>query len=74
MSLSQRFLTAILPKSWAEDMRRDSMAWKIRCPCGHERSVWECGGIRWKAKGNPQRLMTCPDCDKATWHTVYLKS
>lgn len=54
-------------------MRRDSMAWKIKCPCGYERSVWETGGIRWKAKGNPKRLMKCPKCGKATWHTIYLK-
>jgi hypothetical protein len=38
MSLIQRLLMKVLPAAWAEDMRADSQAWKLRCPCGHERS------------------------------------
>ncbi|MBX3419729.1 MAG: hypothetical protein KF851_19200 [Pirellulaceae bacterium] len=71
MSFTQRFFTAILPKRWAEDMRAESLAWMMRCPCGFERSVWEMGGIRWKARGNPKRLITCPKCGQRTWHSVY---
>jgi len=74
MSFIQQFFTRILPRSWAEDMRAESLNWMIQCTCGFERSVWETGGIRWKAKGSPRRLMSCPQCGQQTWHKVYRKS
>lgn len=70
MSWIQRFFKAIFPRSWGESMEADSRAWKIRCRCGHERSVWDIGGIRWKAVGNPWWLMRCPQCGKRSWHQV----
>ena len=70
MSAIQSFFKAILPRSWAADMEAQSRAWKMRCPCGCEKSVWEAGGIRWKATGNPKRRMKCPACGETTWHTV----
>lgn len=74
MTFIQRFFTRVLPPSWALDMRDESMHWMVRCPnCGNERSVWEMGGIRWKAAGNPRRLMTCPHCGQTKWHRVYRK-
>jgi hypothetical protein len=74
MTFIQRFLTAILPRTWAEDMRNESLGWMLRCTCGFERSIWETGGIRWKAKGRPKRLVACPHCGQQTWHIVYRKS
>ncbi len=71
MTLIQKFFTAILPRSWAESMRAESLSWMVQCTCGFERSVWEMGGIRWKAKGNPRRLMRCSECGQRTWHKVY---
>ena len=71
MSRIQRLLMKVLPASWAEDMRADSQAWKLRCPCGHERSFWEIGGVRWKAYGNSRLWMRCPRCGKRSWHTTY---
>jgi hypothetical protein len=66
----QRLFLAILPQSWAESMVADSMAWHAHCPCGHARSIWDLGGIRWKATGNPRKLIRCPECGQSTWHTV----
>jgi hypothetical protein len=74
MTFTQRLLTAVLPRSWAEDMRAESLRWMIRCECGFERSVWEVGGVRWKAKGNPRYLASCPQCGQKSWHTVFKKS
>ncbi len=62
MSFIQRFLKTVLPRSWAEDMEAETRSWMVQCPCGFERSVWEMGGVRWKAIGRPRRLMTCPQC------------
>ncbi len=72
MSGIQRFLIAILPKRWAESMEAESRRWMIRCDCCHsERSVWDAGGIRWKAAGSPKQRMPCPTCGKVCWHTLY---
>ena len=68
----QRFFTVVLPHSWAAAMRADSLAWKVRCSCGFERSVWELGGIRWKSKGGKSPwLLRCPQCGGKSWHSVY---
>jgi hypothetical protein len=70
VSSIQRFFTAILPRSWAASMEAESRAWKLRCPCGAEQSVWDAGGIRWKAAGKPRRWLKCSKCHDWTWHQV----
>jgi ribosomal protein S27E len=72
MSWIQNLLTSILPRRWAEEMEAESRTWMLRCKdCDSERSVWEAGGVRWKAAGRPSRLVHCPRCGRITWHTVY---
>jgi transposase-like protein len=74
MTFIQRLFTTLLPHSWAEEMRAESLRWMLQCPhCRFERSIWEIGGIRWKAKGNPRRLMVCPQCGQRSWHMLYQK-
>lgn len=65
MSLIQQVFMFILPTSWAQSMKESSEAWKIECcECGHSRSVWETGGIRWKAGSSEKRtLVYCSQCD-----------
>ena len=70
MSAIQKFITAILPRRWAQAMEAESRAWVARCPCGHARSVWELGGIRCKAAGRPQWLLKCPACGQRAWHAL----
>jgi hypothetical protein len=71
MSFCQRLLQAILPRHLAEEIEAESRSWMLRCAaCGLERSVWEMGGVRWKAAGRPSRLARCPHCGRATWHTL----
>jgi hypothetical protein len=73
MSFIQKLFLAVLPESWAKSMEAESREWMCTCPCGHSRSVWEMGGIRWKAAGNPRRLLKCPSCGQMTWHVVSRK-
>ena len=55
-------------------MKKESNSWKVQCPsCKYERSVWEMGGIRWKAAGNPKVLRECPNCRKTGMHLIYYK-
>jgi hypothetical protein len=71
MNWVQRFFMAIFPRSWAASMEADSRRWMCQCPCGHERSMWDLGGIRWKAAGQPRRWLRCPACGHRTWHRIY---
>ena len=71
MTTLQRFLVSIVPETWARSMEKESRLWMIRCSCGHERSVWDAGGIRWKAFGNPRRYLYCPRCGQSGWHQFF---
>jgi hypothetical protein len=71
MSFIQKLFFAVLPKKWAENMEAESRRWMTRCPCGVERSIWETGGIRWKAAGKERLYLTCPKCRQSHWHKVY---
>ena len=71
MTLVQRFLKAVFPKSWGEAMEAESRTWMVVCgTCGYQRSVWDLGGVRWKAAGTPRKLARCPQCNTVGWHTV----
>jgi hypothetical protein len=53
-------------------MEEESRKWIVRCPsCGTERSIWDLGGIRWKATGNKWIFGRCPNCGKRSWHDVF---
>lgn len=55
-------------------MEAESRAWMVQCPkCGAERSVWDMGGIRYKAKGSSRWYRRCPSCGKRAWLKVYWK-
>lgn len=43
-------------------MEAESREWVSDCACGRTFSVWDVGGIRFKAKGNPTQRLCCPDC------------
>lgn len=71
MTWLQRLLTAVLPRAWGAAIEAESRQWMLRCPCGHARSLWELGGMRWKSTKGPQRYLTrCPACRRRTWHTL----
>ena len=66
MSIIQKLVMTLLPKSWGSAIKRESEQWVARCPvCSAERSVWEIGGIRYKAASVGKRVLVhCPQCDK----------
>jgi hypothetical protein len=55
-------------------MEAESRQRMIRCPCGFERSIWEAGGIRWKAAGRKRCYLRCPSCGKSHWCVVYKRA
>jgi DNA-directed RNA polymerase subunit RPC12/RpoP len=55
-------------------MEAESRAWMVSCPhCGFERSVWDTGGIRYRAAGTSRNYMRCPRCGKRGWNRIYWK-
>jgi len=70
MSPIQRLFTRLLPKTWAASMEAHSRSWMVRCSCGFSRSIWDLGGIRWKAVGEPRSYMKCPECHQRSWHKI----
>jgi hypothetical protein len=61
-----------VPRALAASMEAESREWLVRCSvCGYERSVWECGGVRWKASGRSRQYRRCPNCGTPNWHTIY---
>lgn len=70
VSTVQRLAKKLLSEKTAAAMEAESREWRLICACGHDRSIWEIGGIRYKAAGNPRKLMKCPACGKRTWHRV----
>jgi hypothetical protein len=68
----QRLVTRFVSRSWAASMEASSRAWMVRCrACGFEQSIWDLGGVRWKAAGTSHTWRRCPACGARGWHTVY---
>jgi len=73
-SFWQKLFKALLSKEAFASMESESRQWMVQCQnCKYERSVWEMGGIRWKAAGNQRALRICQNCDQKGWHRIYKK-
>lgn len=67
----RRLIVRFFPDLGAR-MERESRQWMVQCTgCGHEISVWEAGGIRYRAKGTVRRLGRCSQCGKTSMLRVY---
>ncbi len=74
-SFIQKLFKALLPQTTFADMEKESRVWMIQCEkCKYEKSIWEMGGVRWKAAGNPKKYRMCAICGERNWHTVYKKT
>ncbi|MGC6400075.1 hypothetical protein ACNI3Q_05785 [Sphingomonas sp. FW199] len=59
----QRLFGLVLPKAWMRGLERESRQWIMRCvACGHGRSVWDAGGIRYGATATPRMRIRCRQC------------
>lgn len=69
MTFMQKLVIALLPRRWSEAIRAESQSWLLRCAaCGASRSVWEAGGIRFKAASAGKRSMVwCAQCRQLRW-------
>ena len=62
-STIQRFVGLFASRKKKAEIKRQSMLWGFTCPtCKKRTSIWEIGGVRYKANGNPKKLIKCPGC------------
>ena len=56
----------------ADEIERQSREWFVVCPnCGFERTYWDIGGVRYKARSRGKRIgLRCPSCRKRAMHVV----
>jgi transposase-like protein len=64
MSL-RRFILWFMPEAMKKAAEANSRAWLSTCKhCGAENSVWDIGGIRYKAAGEFMTRVKCQNCGK----------
>lgn len=74
MPANHRFLKFILPAKAFAAVREGTKLWLAECPCGHKQDIWDSGGVRYKAAGEPTRLGRCSACGKSTLQKIRKKT
>jgi hypothetical protein len=64
MSITQTIARNLLSDRLFASLQAESQSWVMTCPCGAETSIWDMGGIRWKAAGQPRRMGRCGTCSR----------
>ncbi|HMO08866.1 MAG TPA: hypothetical protein PKD10_14655 [Paracoccaceae bacterium] len=65
----------LMPARWGAEAEASSRGWGMTCPSCHRRtSIWDLGGLRWKAAGRPLRAFRCPHCGTVTAAPVLRQS
>lgn len=71
MSWFRRWIERRAPARAAQSIEAESRSWVLRClSCGHGRTIWDLGGVRWGAAGEPRRRLRCPSCARPRWHKL----
>ena len=69
--LLRTLILRFLPPARRAEAEADSRAWKDTCPsCGLKTSVWDLGGLRYKAAGRPRRGLRCRACGTFGLHPL----
>ena len=67
----QKFVGLFVSKRKKEVIKQESNRWGFVCAsCGQRTGIWDAGGIRYKAKGNPSVYMKCPKCGKGAMQEI----
>lgn len=71
LSFAQKIAKFFASASLFKKMMEDSKCYRFTCSCGKESSIWDIGGIRYKAVGKPLSGIKCPHCKKFSMHKIY---
>jgi hypothetical protein len=76
LSGTQKFIRMFVSGNNFAAMEAESKTWMLKCPnCNHERSIWDLGGIRYKAASAGKKMYrACVKCGQRGWHTVFKKT
>lgn len=67
-----RSLISRLSPALMQRIERESRTWLVNCQkCHHETSVWDAGGMRYKALGPVWRLGRCANCQRVGMMKIY---
>ncbi len=69
--MAQRAAFAGASEERRAEIEYQSSMWMVACPCGWEQSVWDLGGVRYRAKGAKIQLRRCGACGRRELHQVY---
>lgn len=71
LSRTQRIVLWFM-RGRAAEVERESREWFVICPsCQLERTYWDIGGVRYKARSSGKRIgLHCPSCGKRGMHAV----
>ena len=69
------FIIGFMSPAMKADAETESRKWVATCPrCQQESSVWDMGGVRYKAYGMKTTLVRCPKCGKRSFMQIHRKS
>ena len=55
----------LLPTRWGAAAVASSREWRVEFSgCPHHSTIWDIGGLRWKARGAFTTVAWCPTCGK----------
>lgn len=75
LSFWQKIFKFIASAEMFKEIEAESKLWMMQCSnCKFERSIWEMGGVRWKAAGSPRVYRLCTNCGQKNWQTIYKKN
>lgn len=71
LSRTQKIIRFFSSKAKFKKIEEASRLWGFTCVnCNERTSIWDIGGIRYKASGNPQTRIRCPKCREASLQTI----
>jgi hypothetical protein len=74
LSGAQKLVKWFSSASRFEKIMNESKQWKFTCDCGQVSSVWDTGGVRSGASGNPKVAVKCPHCGKKSIQKISKES
>lgn len=71
MAILRNCILALMPRSWRASAEAATREWRVICPnCGSTNTLWDLGGLRWKATGSKVWPRRCGACGKIGVHTL----
>jgi hypothetical protein len=72
LTVTQRMALSGASEEKRARIEEESSLWMVQCGhCGFEASVWDLGGVRYRARGTKTTRRRCPECGKRGVHKTY---